>query len=106
MNSRKGLIKILLFFAVVVGLGLFIFIARENSLKDNFRVAFFDAAESRRAEVAQEYYNSLGVNGMFEVLEAENPLCHFESHEIGKVVYEKVQDLNESIKITLIFFIW
>ena len=86
-------------FAVAAGVGLFVFEARENSLKDNFRIAFFDAAESRREEVVIEYYDALGATGMFQVLEEENPACHFEAHEIGKAVYKDTEDLNDSIKI-------
>ena len=97
MNFLKTIVRVSLILIVAGGLGFLVFVARGNSIKEKFRIAFFDAAVKHRAEVVEEYYNSLGVKGILDVFEAKDEICHFEAHEVGKVVYERTQDLTESI---------
>ncbi|MDP3741027.1 MAG: hypothetical protein Q8R08_01730 [bacterium] len=94
----KKLGSIFLFLGIVAGSGWFILAARKDSLQDQFQTAFFDAAKGRRVEVVSEYYDALGVSGMLHALEEKDLLCHFQAHEVGKVAYKKMQDLNEAIK--------
>ena len=95
----KKIFILLSFLVLISAAGLFIATARENNIKDNFRVAFVDASVKYRARVVERFYDSLGAKGILEVLEAEYPRCHFEAHELGKIVYKKTQDLTTSVEL-------
>ncbi|PCJ39086.1 MAG: hypothetical protein COA71_14620 [SAR86 cluster bacterium] len=43
----------------------------------------------------EEYIDLIGLNGIFDVIEAQ--ACHAEGHELGKVIYSRLNDFSASI---------
>lgn len=83
------------FIILVVG---FIIVARENYLKTEFRIAFVDASIENERYVVEEYIDKLGPAKILDVLEKEYPICHSQSHDLGKVIFEVSGDISIAIE--------
>ncbi|HYU32066.1 MAG TPA: hypothetical protein VEW48_07875 [Thermoanaerobaculia bacterium] len=65
-------------------------------LKARFTVDYMLKASQRR-QVFASYLDTLGTQGILDVLEARNPLCHSEAHELGRAVYSHFKDLGRAL---------
>ena len=64
--------------------------------KINFELLFNQIEDPANLRpLYDEYINLIGINGIFEVIESQ--ACHAEGHELGKVVYSRLNDFSASI---------
>ena len=59
-------------------------------------------ALKRRSEARplyEAYIDSIGANGILDMLEKANPKCHSEAHELGKVIFAKLKDIGQSLAV-------
>lgn len=54
--------------------------------------------QSKRA-LYEQYIDVIGVNGILDGIETVWPKCHDQAHELGQMVYQRVQDLGKSLRI-------
>ena len=48
--------------------------------------------------VYEKYIDVIGANGILDIVQKVNPKCHSEGHDLGKVIYAKLQDIGESLQ--------
>jgi len=65
-------------------------------LKAKFTVDYMLKAGQRR-QVYEKYLESLGTQGILDVLEARNAFCHDEAHELGRAVYSHFKDVGQAL---------
>lgn len=96
MNIKRKLVRgfWILLGAALLGWWVYTSPAREARA---FLSDFNQAPTLDKRAVFSSYYDSLGPAGILDALEQEFPLCHGQAHDLGKVVYERSQDLNGSI---------
>ncbi|HEX9757302.1 MAG TPA: hypothetical protein VGB26_05830 [Nitrospiria bacterium] len=46
----------------------------------------------------EEYIDQIGVNGIMDVVQKISPKCHGEGHDLGKVIFSKLNDLGSSLR--------
>lgn len=56
----------------------------------------FDSSGIGRRPVYEQYIDSIGLNGILEVLKEINPTCHDEAHDLGKIVFAKLGDIGSA----------
>ena len=83
----------------VLGIASWWLLASPLQLRASFRRDYLAAAKPAQRQVFERYYDKLGLAAMLDVLEAQFPLCHSEGHDLGKVVYSRLQDLNDAITL-------
>lgn len=71
--------------------------AEEQALKSRFNVDYMLRAGQRR-QLFRQYMETLGPQGMLDVLERRNPFCHDEAHDLGRAVYEHVKDVGRALQ--------
>lgn len=49
--------------------------------------------------VYEKWIDQVGANGLIAAVTEMNPTCHDEAHDLGKVIYEKTQDIGEALDI-------
>lgn len=49
-------------------------------------------------DIISEYHDIIGPEGILDVLDNES-FCHDKGHNVGKVIYEKTQNINEAMRI-------
>ena len=47
----------------------------------------------------EQYIDIIGANGILDGIEYLNPVCHSEAHDLGKVIYSRVRNIGEGLKI-------
>ncbi len=45
----------------------------------------------------EEYIDEIGANGIIDTILKVNALCHFEEHDLGKLIYSRVGTIGESL---------
>ena len=65
-------------------------------LKARFSTDYMLKAGQRR-QVFESYLDTLGAQGILDVLEARSPLCHNEAHELGRAVYAHFKDVGRAL---------
>ena len=72
----------------------------ENLTNDiiNFRIIVKNYKGYPAIDILQEYYDKIGPSSMLNVLE-ENRFCHSEAHHLGRLIYNKTNNLVGSISI-------
>jgi len=45
----------------------------------------------------KEYIDTIGANGIIQVIKEEHPKCHYEGHELGKEIQERIGDIGTAI---------
>lgn len=65
-------------------------------LKGRFAVDYMLKAGQRR-QVYESYLSTLGTQGILDVLEERNTLCHNEAHELGRAVYAHFKDVGRAL---------
>jgi len=66
------------------------------ALKAKFSVDYMTKAGQRR-QVFDRYLDTLGTQGILDVLEARNTFCHDEAHELGRAVYSHYKDVGKAL---------
>jgi len=66
-------------------------------LKAKFTVEYLLKPEQRR-QIFESYLDSLGTQGMLDVLEARNTFCHNEAHELGRAVFSRFKDFGRAMQ--------
>lgn len=67
-----------------------------TQLKSRFSVDYMTKAGQRR-QVFDRYLETLGTQGILDVLESRNTLCHNEAHELGQAVYAHFKDVGQAL---------
>ncbi len=49
--------------------------------------------------IYEKYIGKIGANGMIDTIQKLDPECHFEGHDLGKVIYSKVGTIGESLAV-------
>ncbi|MCX6715371.1 MAG: hypothetical protein NTX72_06205 [Candidatus Uhrbacteria bacterium] len=49
--------------------------------------------------IYESYIDKIGANGMITEIQRMDPVCHFEGHDLGKVIFEKIGTIGESLTI-------
>jgi len=49
--------------------------------------------------IYEKYIDQIGANGMIAEIQKMDPSCHFEGHDLGKVIFAKVGTIGESLSI-------
>lgn len=70
--------------------------AAERELKARFSLDYMTKANQRR-QIFAKYLDTLGTQGILDVLEERNTYCHNEAHELGRAVYARFKDLGKSL---------
>ncbi|HEV8578089.1 MAG TPA: hypothetical protein VGX68_03320 [Thermoanaerobaculia bacterium] len=70
--------------------------ADEAALKNKFIVDYRNRS-GQRNQVYREYLETLGTPGILDALEALNPYCHNEAHELGRAVFSQRKDLGRAL---------
>lgn len=51
-----------------------------------------------RRELYERDFDQLGVNGILDVLHDIDPTCHYEAHDLGKIVFAKLQAVGPALE--------
>ena len=55
--------------------------------------------ERKHARVLYEkWIDSIGVNGIIDVVQRESPTCHDEGHDMGKTVFTRLRDMDRALR--------
>src|SRR5262245_53927149 len=65
-------------------------------LQRAFRAQYAPARTSKR-QLFEKYLDTLGPDGILDVLEATHPLCHAQAHELGRAIVARVRDLGAAL---------
>lgn len=66
------------------------------ALKAKFTLDYMTKSHLR-PHLFSQYLETLGTDGILDVLEERNPYCHSEAHALGRAVFAKYQDLGKSL---------
>ncbi len=69
-----------------------------NLAKSEFGKTFRITASNHR-NLYEMYVDRIGVNGILDVIEEED--CHWQAHDLGKMIFSKLQDLEDSIHLCM-----
>jgi hypothetical protein len=67
-----------------------------TALKAKFTIDYMLKAGQRR-QVFERYLDTLGTQGILDVLEARNTFCHDEAHELGRAVYSHFNEVGKAL---------
>mgnify|MGYP001581018296 CR=1 FL=1 len=73
-------------------------LTEETASLDDFRKLVRKYRIAPPISVFEEYYDIIGPSAMLTVLE-ENKFCHDESHNLGRLIFNRTQDLGKSMAI-------
>lgn len=59
----------------------------------------YQAADRNVRPIFKQYFATLGADGILDVLEQRNALCHAEAHDLGKEILIQVQELGAALQI-------
>ncbi len=78
-----------------------LFIEPENAEKEReeFIVLLKNAAKKDRRALYDQHISTLGANGILDAIEHIWPKCHSEAHDLGKVIFSKLQDIGLSLRV-------
>lgn len=65
--------------------------------KDQFRQIVKSHFNEIPVEKLADAYNEIGFQNIINILQEEDRFCHTKAHNVGKVVYDNLQDLGKSI---------
>lgn len=57
----------------------------------------YSAARGSKRPVFEKYLDTLGADGILDVLETAHPLCHSQAHELGRVIVARLKDLGVAL---------
>lgn len=77
---------------------LFIEPSKVAADRDSFFKELRSSGKDRRA-LYERYIDVIGPNGILDGIERIWPKCHSEAHDLGKVIFSKVQDIGQSLLI-------
>ncbi len=49
--------------------------------------------------IYEKYIGKIGANGMIDTIQKLDPQCHFEGHDLGKVIYSNIGTIGESLTV-------
>ncbi len=52
-----------------------------------------------RRSLYEEYVDVIGANGILDGIDEVWPICHDEAHDLGKVIFAKVEDIGKSLQV-------
>lgn len=64
---------------------------------NEFALEYFSAGSDKRP-VFEKHFDALGANGILDFLEAANPMCHEQAHELGQVVLAHSKSVGAALR--------
>lgn len=70
-----------------------------ENLNDEIKGSFENSYNTERNKrgVFENYYKTIGPAAMLGYLEFKNPYCHSQAHDLGKTIFAKLLDFNQSL---------
>lgn len=72
--------------------------AAHRSLESSYIEEIKNMRSEMPPEIVTAYQETLGLNTMLEILEAERPYCHSEAHNIGRAIYKEEGKIGKAIE--------
>lgn len=69
----------------------------DSALQQEFKNQYNDTRTKR--PLYEKYYDIIGPVAMLEFLEEKYTLCHSQAHDVGKVTYSRIKDINKSLAV-------
>ena len=70
----------------------------DSELRARF-LSDYRAAGREKRPVLKQYLSTLGADGIMDVFEQRNALCHSEAHDLGKEIFAQVQELGPGVQM-------
>jgi len=67
--------------------------------RKKFVAVMSQTGTKRLRPLYEQYIDLIGANGILDGIEKLWPKCHTEAHDLGKVIYAKVQDIGKGLRI-------
>ena len=66
--------------------------------REEFTARLRSAGPNKRP-LYEQYIDVIGANGILDGIERVWPKCHDQAHDLGKVIYERVQDIGRGLRV-------
>jgi len=91
--------KILVMDRLEAPMGLQVPLGKTVDQRKKFSEEFLKIKRHNRLRpLYEKYISQIGVNGILKVVQEQSPKCHGEGHDLGKVIFAKLNDLGSALR--------